>query len=155
MLKTSGSTESITRSGKDGVGIGGNGGADGSGDSGDDGGYDDKHLPRDSEQAHQRTHQLVRPGLWSCMMRLIEIRVMLLASRSKGRPKSRRIVKSQKTSKAWRVAKVIGLGERLSKHQSSINEELELPWKLWQFFKLLLLGPEALSIPLSDRLSTR
>ena len=46
MLKTSGSTESTTRPGKGGVGVGG--------DGGDDGGHDDEHSPRGSGRAHQR-----------------------------------------------------------------------------------------------------
>ena len=41
MLKTLGSTESITRPGKGGVGVGG----DGNGDGGDDGGHDNEHSP--------------------------------------------------------------------------------------------------------------
>ena len=96
MLKTSGSTESTTRPGKGGVGVGGDGGGDG----GDDGGHDDEHSPRGSGRAHQRTHQLVRPGLWSSMMRLMEVGVVLLASRSK----SRRIVK--KSEKPQRPEKL-------------------------------------------------
>ena len=49
--------------------------------------------------------------------------------------KGRRIVKkSEKTSKAWKVAKVIGLEERLPKHRSSVNEELELPLQLSDSF---------------------
>ena len=74
MLKTLGSTESITRPGKGGVVVG----CDGDGDGGDDGGHNDEHLPRGSGQVHQRTHQLVRPGLWSSMMRLMEVGVALL-----------------------------------------------------------------------------
>ena len=69
--------------------------------------------------------------------------------------KSRRIVRSRKTSKAWRVAKVISSEERLPKYRSSVNKELELLLKPWQFFELLLLGPEALSILLSDWQSTK
>ena len=37
--------------------------------------------------------------------------------------------KVRKTSKAWKVAKVIGSEERLPKHRSSV-EELELPLEL-------------------------
>ena len=85
MLKTSESTESTTRPGKGGVGVGG----DGNGVGGDDGGYDDEYSPQSSRQAHHQTHQLIRLGLWSSMMRLMEVRVVLLASWSK----SRRIVK--------------------------------------------------------------
>ena len=43
---------------------------------------------------HQRTHQLVRPGLWSGMIRLMEVGVVLLASQSKSR---------QKVEKSWKV----------------------------------------------------
>ena len=59
MLKTSGSTESTTRSGKGGVGVASDGGGDGS----DDGGHDDKYSPQGSRQVHQWTHQLVQPNL--------------------------------------------------------------------------------------------
>ena len=65
MLKTSESTESTTRPGKGGVGVGGNGG--------DNDSHDDKQSPRGSGRAHQQTHQLVRPGLWSSMMKLMEV----------------------------------------------------------------------------------
>ena len=95
MLKTSGSTESTTRPGKGGVGVGGDGGGDGS----DDGGHDDEHSPRGSGRAHQQTHQLVRPGLWSSMMRLMEVGVVLLASRSKSRPKVEELSKVEKPQK--------------------------------------------------------
>ena len=95
MLKTSGSTESTTRPGKGGVGVGGDGGGDG----GDDGGHDNEHSPRGSGRAHQRTHQLVRPGLWSSMMRLMEVGVVLLASRSKSRPKVEELSKVEKPQK--------------------------------------------------------
>ena len=93
MLKTLGSTESTTRPRKGGVGVGG----DGDGVGGDDGGHDDEYSPRGSGRAYQQTHQLIRSGLWSSMMRLMEVGVVLLASWSK----SRRIVKKvRKTSKA-------------------------------------------------------
>ena len=46
MLKTSGSTESTTRPGKDGVGVGS--------DGKDDGDHDDEHSFRGLGQAHQR-----------------------------------------------------------------------------------------------------
>ena len=55
MLKTSGSTESITRPGKGGVGVGG----DGNGDGSDDSGYDNEHLPQGSGPVHQQTYQLM------------------------------------------------------------------------------------------------
>ena len=42
-----------------------------------------RHSPQDSRRAHQRTHQLVRPGLRSSMMRLMKVGVVLLARRSK------------------------------------------------------------------------
>ena len=95
MLKTSGSTESTTRPGKGGVGVGGDGGGDG----GDDGGHDDEHSPRGSGRAHQQTHQLVRPRLWSSMMGLMEVGVVLLASRSKSRPKVEELSKVKKPQK--------------------------------------------------------
>ena len=90
MLKTSGSTESTTRPGKGRVGVGGDGG----GDDGDDGSHDDKHSPQGSGQAHQQTHHLVRSGLWSSMMRLMEVGVVLLVSwskKSKNRQKSKNL----------------------------------------------------------------
>ena len=101
MLKTSGSTESTTRPGKGGVGVGGDGGGDG----GDDGGHDDEHSPRGSGRAHQQTHQLVRPGLWSSMMRLMEVGVVLLASRSKSRQKVEESSKSPKNLKGLKSCK--------------------------------------------------
>ena len=90
MLKTSGSTESTTRPGKGGVGVGG--------DGGDDGGHDDEHSPRGSGRVHQPTHQLVRPKLGSSMMRLVEVEV-LMASRSKNRQKVEKSSKNPKASK--------------------------------------------------------
>ena len=95
MLKTSGSTESTTRPGKGGVGVGGDGGGDG----GDDGGHDDEHSPRGSGREHYRTRQLVRPGLWSSMMRLLEAGVVLVASRSKSCQKVEKASKSPKNLK--------------------------------------------------------
>ena len=59
ILKTSRSIKSITRPGKDKVGIGSDGGSNG----GDDGGYDDEHSSRGSEWAHQGTDQLMWLGL--------------------------------------------------------------------------------------------
>ena len=79
MLKILGSIESTIRPGKGGVGVGGDGGGDG----GNDGGHDNEHPPRGSGQVHQRTHQLVRPRLWSSIIRLMEVGVLLVASRSK------------------------------------------------------------------------
>ena len=98
MLKTSGSIESTTRPGKVEVGIGGDGGSDG----GDDGGHDDEHSPRGLGQAHQQTHQLIRPGLWPSMMRLMEIGVVLLTSRSKSRRIVKNFEKPQKPEKLQR-----------------------------------------------------
>ena len=52
--------------------------------------------------------------------------------------KSRRIVKkSKKPQRSEKFAKAIGSEEHLPKHWSSINEELELQLKLWEFFELL------------------
>ena len=122
MLKTSGSTESTIRPGKGGVGVGGDGGSDG----GDDGGCDDEHPPRGSGRAHQRTYQLVQPGLWPSMMRLMEVGVVLLASRSK----SRRIVK--KSEKPQRPEESQRSSVRRNVYRSTDSpsiryEELELP----------------------------
>ena len=80
MLKTSKSTESTTRPEKGGVEVGGDGGEN---DSHDDGGGR-------SGQAHQWTHQLVRPRSRSSMMRL-----MVLASWSK-RQVGQKVVKKLK-----------------------------------------------------------
>ena len=90
MLKTSGSTESTTRPGKGGVGVGGDGGGDG----GDDGGHDDEHSPQGSGRVHQRTHRLARLRLWSSMMRL-----MVVASWSKSCQKVEKSSKSRKSLK--------------------------------------------------------
>ena len=117
MLKTLGSDKSTTRPKKGGVGVRGNGG--------DNGGYDDEHSPRGSRQVYQRTHQLVRPKLWSSMMRLTEVGVMLLKSCQK----IEELSKVEKPQKTWKVAKVIGLEKRLPKHRSSV-EEFELPLEL-------------------------
>ena len=90
-MKTSGSTEPITRPKKGGVGIGGDGGGDG--------GHDDELSPRGSGRAHQWTHQLVRPRLWSSMMRLMELGVVLLTNRSKSWPKVEELSKVEKPQK--------------------------------------------------------
>ena len=153
MLKTSGSTESTTRPGKGKVGVG----SDGGGDGGDDSGHDDKHLSRGSEQAHQRTHQLVRPGLWSSMMRLIEVRVVLLASRSKSHQKVEKLSKVKKPQKPEESQKS-SIRENIYQNTDppSIRyEKLKLPLALWQFFKLFLLGSGILSIPHSEQLLSR
>ena len=85
--------------------------------------------------------------------------MVLLASRSKSRQKVvkkvRKSSKRQKASRSEKFAKDIGSEERLPKHRSSVNKELELPLKLCQFFELLLLGLGALSIPLLLRLLTK
>ena len=112
MLKTSGSTESTTRPGKGGVGVGG--------DGGDDGGHDDEHSPRGSGRVHQPTHQLVRPKLGSSMMRLVEVKV-LVASQSKSCQKSKNCQRIQKPQRSEKSAKAIGLKEHLPKHRSSVN----------------------------------
>ena len=72
ILKTSESTESITWLRKRGVGVGDNGNDDSDSDGGDDGDHGDEHSPQGSGQAHLQTHQLIQPGLWSSIMRLIE-----------------------------------------------------------------------------------
>ena len=51
--------------------------------------------------------------------------------------KSRKIVKKfKKPQKSEKFVKAIGSEEHLPKYRSSVNEELELPLKLWQFFEL-------------------
>ena len=72
------------------------------------------------------THQLVWPGLWSNMKRLMEVGVVLLTSWLKSRQKvvkkSQRIVKKpKKLQKSEKFAKAIGSEERLPKHRSSVN----------------------------------
>ena len=94
MLKTSGSTESTTRSGKGGVGVGGDGGGDG----GDDGSHDDEHSTRGSGREHQWTRQLARPRLWLSLIALMLV-VVLLANRSKSRQKVKKSSKSPKSLK--------------------------------------------------------
>ena len=116
MLKTLRSTESTTRPGKGGVGV--------DDDSGDDSGHDIEHSPRGLGRAYQRTHQLVRPGLWLNMMRLIEVGVVLLVSRSKSRQKSLRIAK--KFEKPQRPEKLQRSSVRKNVYQSTNPPELEL-----------------------------
>ena len=133
MLKTSGSTESTTRPGKGRVGVGGDSGGDG----GDDGSHDDEHSPRGSERAHQRTHQLVRPGLWPSMMRLMEVGVVLLASRSKSRQKVEESSKSPKSLKGLKNLQRPSVRRnvyRSTDPPSIENEELELPLQLSDSF---------------------
>ena len=103
MLKTAGSTESTTRPGKGGVGVGG--------------GFAlmmvvmmmNIHL--EAQGSASTTHQLVRPGLWSSMMRLV-----VVASRSKSCQKVENASKSQKLQRSEKFAKVIGSEKRLLKH---------------------------------------
>ena len=76
MLKTSGSIESITRPGKSGVGVGGDGGGDSDGDGGDDCGHDNEYSPRCLEQAEQQTHQLAQTSLRLIMMGLMKVVVV-------------------------------------------------------------------------------
>ena len=75
------------------------------------------------------THQLVRPRLWSNMKRLMEVRVVLLESRSKicqkVVKKSRNHQRVQRLQGSEKFAKAIGLEEHLAKHQFSVKE-LEL-----------------------------
>ena len=97
MLKTSGSTESITRPGKGGVGVGSDGGGDDGGNGNDDGGHDHEHSLRDSGQEHQWTRQLARPRLWLSLMGLMLV-VILVASRSKSWSKSRQKVEESSKS---------------------------------------------------------
>ena len=106
MLKASGSTKSITRTKKSGVRVCGDSGRD----SGDDCGHDDEHSPRGLGRAYQQTRQLVRPGLWSNMMRLIEIGVILLASQLKVEELSK--VKKPQRFKSY---KGYWLGKRFTK----------------------------------------
>ena len=56
------------------------------------------------------------------------IRLMAVASWLKSRQKVKELSKSpKKPQRSEKFAKVIGLEERLPKHRSSVNEELELP----------------------------
>ena len=97
-------------------------------------------------KAHQRTHQLVRPGLRSSIMRLMEVRVVLLASLVKKLSKSRKIVKESKSFKGLKNLQrpLVRRNVYQSTNPPSIRyEELKLPLKLWQFFELFLLGPKS------------
>ena len=49
----------------------------------------------------------------------------------------------QKLQRSEKFPKAIGSEERLPKHWSSVNKELELPLKLCQFFEIFLLGPKS------------
>ena len=101
MLKTWGGTEFITKLEKSGVEIGGDGGSNG----GDDGSHDDEQSPRGSGQVYQQTHQFVRPGLRLSMMRLMEVEMMLLTSRSKIHQKVEELSKSLKKLKDLKSCK--------------------------------------------------
>ena len=96
MLKTSGSTESTTRLGKGGVGVGGDGGGDGDSDSGGDGGDDSGLIWM---LVHQRTHQLV----------------VLVASQSKSRQKVKESSKSPKSLKGLKICKGHRFGRMFTK----------------------------------------
>ena len=115
MLKTSGSTESTTRPGKGGVGVGG--------DGGDDGGH---------EIAAPLTSRLwtsastdASTSAARVMVKYDEVdggRSGAVGKSVKKSSKSRRIVKkSKKPQRSEKFAKAIGLEERLPKHQSSVN----------------------------------
>ena len=93
MLKTSESTESTTRPGKSGVGVGG--------DGGDDDGHDDEHSPRCAERAHHQTHQLAQPRLQSSIMRLM----MVVGIRSKSHQRVEESSKSPKNLKGLKSCK--------------------------------------------------
>ena len=135
MLRMSSSTNSLTSASQIEVEYNGS----------NDGCHDNKYSPRGSGQAHQRIHQLAWPRLWLSLMELML--GVLLASQSKSRQKSRRIVKKpKKLQRSEKFAKNIGSEKRLPKHRASVNKELELPLKLRQFFKLFLLSLEALAI---------
>ena len=149
MLKTSGSTESTTRPGKGGVGVGG--------DGGDDGGHDDEHSPRGSGREHQWTRQLARPRLWLSLMGLMLV-VVLVASRSKSQSKSRQKVKesskSPKNLKGLKSCKGHRFGGTFTE-APILRQRTQTFDRVLTVFKLFLLGPRALPIPLLNPLSTR
>ena len=153
MLKTSGSTESITRPGKGRVGVGG--------DGGDDGGHDEKHSPQGSGRAYQRTHQLEQPRLRSGMIVLM----VVVASRSKSRRKV--VKKPEEPQRPEKSAKTIGSEEpsflasdtrlaftMMSSSRTHDGELLAL-LKPLRSGTLFLLGPGALSISASIISKTR
>ena len=149
MLKTSKSTKFTTKSRKGGVGVGGNG----NGDGGNDSSHNNKYSPCSSGRAHQQTHQLVQPRLWSSITRLIEEGVVLLVSQSK----SRRIVKkSEKPQRPEKLQRSLVWRNiyRSTNHPSIVYKKLELPLELLAVFRALLLGPEAFSIPRLEQLPT-
>ena len=102
-LKTSGSIESTTRSGKGRVGVGGDSDGDSNSNDGDDSSHNDEHSPQCSGQVHQWTHQLL----------------VLVACRSKSRQKVEELLK--KSQRSEKFVKAIGSEKRLPKHQSSVN----------------------------------
>ena len=136
MLKPSRSTESTTRPGNGGIGVGG----DGSGNGGDEGGHDDEHLSWGLGQLHQQTNQLIRPSLRSNIMGLM----VVMASGSKSRQKMKNL-KGIKNCKGHRF--------RQTFIKKLILRRLNtLPLELWKFFKLFMLGLGALLIPFLNRL---
>ena len=93
-----------------------------------------RHSPRCSEWVHRQTHQLARPRLWLSMMGLMVVVV----------------VKSvEKSPKVWKICIRPAVRKNLASDPPSVHgyKELELSSGL--------LGLGALSIPLSDRLSTK
>ena len=97
-----------------------------------------------------KTHRLARPRLWSSMMGLMEVGVVLVASRSKSCRKVKKLSKSPKNLKGLKKLRrppvrrnVYQSTDPLSVHRY----ELGLPSDL--------LSPRALSIPPPHQLSTR
>ena len=101
------------------------------------------HLDAQDELIN-KTHQLARPRLWLSMMGLM-VEVSDAGGKSiKKSSKSRRIVKkSKKPQRSEKFAKAIGSEERLPKHRSSVNEELELPLQLSDSFSSSFAEPRS------------
>ena len=134
MLKTSGSTESTTRPGKGGVRVGD--------DGSDNGNHDWQHLPWGSGQAHQRTHQLVRPRLWLSLMGLILV-VVLLANWSKIVKKSKNCQKVQKVSKIWKICKGHWFGKTFPKALVFYQQRIWASIKALTVFQAFFAGPRS------------
>ena len=81
---------------------------------------------------------------------------MLLANRSKSCQKVKESSKGPKSFKGLKNLQKPSIRRNVYQNTNPLSiEELELPLKLGQFFVVFLLGPKALSRPLSLQLSTK
>ena len=142
MLKTSGSTESTTRPGKGGVGVGGDGG--------------------ETLTSRLRTSSSTDSSTSAAQIVVefdgVDAGGGAVVKSVEKSSKSRRIVKKvQKLQRSEKFAKAIGSEERLPKHRSSVNwiRRTRASVRALTVFRALLLSPGALSIPGSERLPTR